>query len=67
MIHYYEAVLLYAEVVKAMDAAGTNYSSGRNFTATVGNNFSFVSPITGDVSYVKAVTITGYLAIKKLG
>ena len=65
VVHFYETVLLYAQVVKAMDAAGTNYLSGRNFTATVGNNFSFISPVTGVVSYTKVVTIAHYLAIKK--
>lgn len=52
VVHFYETVLLYAQVIKNMDAAGKDYLSGRAFTATVAN-FSFVSPITGVVTFNK--------------
>ncbi|GAU91891.1 hypothetical protein RvY_04062-4 [Ramazzottius varieornatus] len=52
VVHFYETILLYAQVITAMDAAEKNYLSGRKFTDTVAN-FSFVSPITGIVAFNK--------------
>ncbi|GAU91896.1 hypothetical protein RvY_04065 [Ramazzottius varieornatus] len=52
VVHFYETILLYAQVIKLMDAAGTDYLSGRKFTAAVAN-FSFVSPVTGVVAFIK--------------
>ncbi|OWA50762.1 Atrial natriuretic peptide receptor 1 [Hypsibius exemplaris] len=48
--HFYDAVLLFANVVTTMIGQGLNYSSGLNFTLTVAN-YTFDSPATGKVTF----------------
>ncbi|OWA50761.1 Atrial natriuretic peptide receptor 1 [Hypsibius exemplaris] len=48
--HFYDAVLLFGNVVTTLAAQGLDYSSGNNFTSAVAN-YSFESPATGTVNF----------------
>jgi hypothetical protein len=50
--HFYDAVLLYANIVMSMSAQGLNYSSGLAFTNAVAN-YTFLSPASGSVIFNK--------------
>ncbi|OWA50763.1 Atrial natriuretic peptide receptor 1 [Hypsibius exemplaris] len=48
--HFYDAVLLFGNIVATMSAQGLDYSSGVAFTFAVAN-YSFDSPATGTVKF----------------
>jgi hypothetical protein len=48
--HFYDAVLLYANVVTSMSKRNLDYTSGLAFTTAVANS-SFMSPASGRVTF----------------
>ena len=48
--HFYDAVLLYGNMVAFLSSQGLDYTSGINFTNAVAN-YSFPSPVTGTVTF----------------